>query len=65
VEELAKESNPDHIRQLAGLQLKNTVDARSDQAREVLKNRWLHVQPEIRNQIKTTVRPCPRQRLFL
>ncbi|KAJ3044887.1 karyopherin beta [Rhizophlyctis rosea] len=54
-QELAQEQTPVHIRQSAGLVLKNSLQGKSAQAQNELSMRWQHVDPGTRNQIKNLV----------
>ena len=53
---LAKADAPSEIRQLAGLLIRNSLDATNDVLREARAKRWLDMQPATRTQIKNMVR---------
>lgn len=50
--ELAGEDRPDNVRQLAGLMLKNTVDAKSEAESERLAKRWMSLPEPVRGKIR-------------
>jgi len=50
--ELVGEDRPDNVRQLAGLMLKHTVDAKSDAESERLAKRWLSLPEPVRGKIR-------------
>ena len=53
--EIANEQKPPTTRQLAGLLLKNSLDARDENRKAELVEKWLQQDPTIRNQIKGAV----------
>ncbi|KAI8907243.1 armadillo-type protein [Gorgonomyces haynaldii] len=54
-QELSSTQNGSHIRSSAGLMMKNAVTAKDFERQEELSQRWLHVDPQAREQIKQAV----------
>ncbi|PWN34213.1 putative karyopherin beta-1 subunit [Meira miltonrushii] len=53
VSELANESAPSHIRNAAGLAIKNALSAREAQRSDEYARRWFELSEDVRNEIKT------------
>ena len=55
VTELADEARPNHLRQLAGLQLKNLLESKDSQTKHALEQQWSRQDEETKNQIRNQV----------
>nr|CAG4707829.1 unnamed protein product [Naegleria fowleri] len=55
VSELADETKPNHLRQLAGLQLKNVLESRDPQKKALLEHQWMRQDEETKTQIRNKV----------
>ncbi|KAG2492867.1 hypothetical protein HYH03_008782 [Edaphochlamys debaryana] len=56
--ELGNEERPDDVRQAAGLQLKNSVDAKDAARRQDLMNKWMATDPQLKQHIRDVLVRC-------
>lgn len=56
--ELGNEERPDDVRQAAGLAIKNAVDAKDAARRNDLMNKWMAVEPQLKQHIRDVLLRC-------